>query len=68
MNSLQSLREIRAMDFFLYGGVAPEDYVKSRIPCVQKEGEVIATATYDLKTREITVEEGRVSPDGKLTE
>jgi len=66
MHSLESLREIRAMEYFLYGGVSREDFYADHMPEPQplQTGKVFAIAKYNLATRKITVT--RVSPEGDL--
>ena len=57
MTSLESLREIRAMKYFLTYGSA------NRTPTSQpQEGRAYATLTYNLKTREISVRPIKPSP------
>lgn len=57
MTSLESLREIRAMKYFLAYGSG------NRTPTPQsQEGRAYATLTYNLKTREITVRPAKPSP------
>ena len=67
MHSLESLREIRAMNYMLYGGLSEEEYFANPRPLPisqQNTGKVIAVARYNLATGEITVE--RPSPEGDL--
>jgi hypothetical protein len=47
MHSLESLRELRELQFFL-DNLGKQSYPPPR------QGEVIATITYNLKTRDIT--------------
>ena len=66
MHSLQSLREIRAMEYFLYGGLTKEEFYASPKPLPstqQATGEVVAVARFNLLTREITVERPTTSGD-----
>ena len=69
MHSIQSLREIRAMEFFLYGGLSKDEFYarpRSLPKPPQNDGEVVAVARYNLATREITIEPKRNSPEGDL--
>jgi len=58
MHSLESLREIRALEFFLYGYISKENFYRNYIPKPEprREGKekVIGYATFNLQTREIT--------------
>jgi hypothetical protein len=69
MHSIQSLRDIRAMEFFLYGGLSKQEFYNQlrqfpRPVPDAREGEVLAVLRYDLATREISV--SRTSPEGNL--
>ena len=58
MHSLESLREIREMEFFLFGGLSREEFYSHPhpyTPPVKPRGKVVAVARYNFKTREITV-------------
>jgi hypothetical protein len=51
MHSLETLRDIRALDLFLASHHREEPY------CPIEQGPVVAIATYNFQTREITIME-----------
>jgi hypothetical protein len=64
MHSLESLREIRAMRYFL-DWCCPEagNMIRPYPRDTGQTGEVVAVATFDLATREITVKPAKPLKD-----
>lgn len=55
MHSLDSLRDIRALEFALFGGLSQEEFYSLPRPAPHPlTGEVTGYVTYNLRTREIT--------------
>jgi hypothetical protein len=55
MHSLESLRDIRALEFALFGGLSQEEfYSRPRSPPPPLTGPVTGYAVMDLNTGEIT--------------
>jgi hypothetical protein len=55
MHSLESLREIRALEFALFGGLSQEEfYSRPRPAPSQLTGEITGYAVMDIKTGKIT--------------